>query len=61
MQRESMQQANGQPRAAESADGQRANGQRENAQRAASQAERAVMHPDYSDPEWRYYHGAWHS
>ena len=27
----------------------------------AAQAARSVMHPDYSDPEWRYYHGAWHS
>ncbi len=27
----------------------------------AVQAARSVMHPDYSDPEWRYYHGAWHS
>ena len=25
------------------------------------QAARAVMHPDPNDPEWRYYHGAWHS
>jgi hypothetical protein len=26
--------------------------------RPTSQAERAVMHPDYSDPDWRYYHMA---
>ena len=25
----------------------------------ASQAERAVMHPDSSDVEWRYCQGAW--
>jgi len=25
----------------------------------ASQAERSVMHPEWQDPEWRYYHGAW--
>ncbi len=24
-----------------------------------SQAERSVMHPEWHDPEWRYYHGAW--
>lgn len=24
-----------------------------------SQSERAVMHPEWHDPEWRYYHGAW--
>lgn len=22
------------------------------------QAARSVMHPDYHDPDWRYYHGA---
>ena len=26
-----------------------------------SQAERAVMHPEHHDAEWRYYHTAWHS
>lgn len=25
----------------------------------ASQSERSVMHPEWHDPEWRYYHGAW--
>jgi hypothetical protein len=25
------------------------------------QAERAVMHPEADDAEWRYYFGAWHS
>lgn len=29
------------------------------APRPASQAERSVMHPEWQDPEWRYYHGAW--
>ena len=24
-----------------------------------SQAERSVLHPEWHDPEWRYYHGAW--
>lgn len=24
----------------------------------AEQAERSVMHPDYHDPDWRYYFGA---
>lgn len=24
-----------------------------------SQSERSVMHPEWHDPEWRYYHGAW--
>jgi hypothetical protein len=24
-----------------------------------TQAERSVMHPEWHDPEWRYYHGAW--
>ena len=24
-----------------------------------SQAARSVMHPEWQDPEWRYYHGAW--
>ncbi len=27
--------------------------------RRASQAERAVMHPDRFDLEWRYYNGGW--
>ncbi|MBM4459481.1 MAG: hypothetical protein FJ011_17280 [Chloroflexi bacterium] len=27
--------------------------------RRAHEAARAVMHPDWHDPEWRYYHGAW--
>ncbi len=31
------------------------------AHRATTQAERAVMHPEHHDAEWRYYHGAWHS
>ncbi|GEM_PF-1165001 len=30
-----------------------------NVVRPASQAERSVMHPEWHDPEWRYYHGAW--
>jgi hypothetical protein len=25
------------------------------------QAARSVMHPDHSDPDWRYYLTAWHS
>jgi hypothetical protein len=25
----------------------------------ANQSERSVMHPEWHDPEWRYYHGAW--
>lgn len=25
----------------------------------STQAERSVMHPEWQDPEWRYYHGAW--
>ncbi len=25
---------------------------------AHEEAARAVMHPDYHDPDWRYYHGA---
>ena len=25
------------------------------------QGERALMHPEADDPEWRYYFGAWHS
>lgn len=25
---------------------------------AHEQAARSVMHPDYHDPDWRYYHGA---
>jgi hypothetical protein len=29
--------------------------------RPTSQAERAVMHPERHDTEWRYYYGAWHS
>lgn len=29
------------------------------AARPDSQAERSVLHPDWHDPEWRYYHGAW--
>jgi hypothetical protein len=28
-------------------------------QRVTTQAERAVMHPERHDTEWRYYHGAW--
>jgi hypothetical protein len=27
----------------------------------SGQAQRAVMHPDWHDAEWRYYFGAWHS
>ncbi|MGC8781842.1 MAG: hypothetical protein ACP5UQ_13350 [Anaerolineae bacterium] len=27
--------------------------------RPSTQAERSVMHPEWQDPEWRYYHGAW--
>ncbi len=30
-----------------------------NVVRPTSQAERSVMHPEWHDPEWRYYHGAW--
>ncbi len=26
--------------------------------RPTSQAERAVMHPEHHDPDWRYYHAA---
>jgi|GEM_PF-2275598 hypothetical protein len=26
--------------------------------RQTSQAERAVMHPEHHDPDWRYYHAA---
>ena len=29
--------------------------------RQTTQAERAVMHPDRDDPEWRYYHQIWES
>jgi hypothetical protein len=28
-------------------------------QRTSEQAARAMMHPDHSDPAWRYYHGGW--
>jgi hypothetical protein len=31
------------------------------AQHVTTQAERAVMHPEHLDTEWRYYQGAWHS
>ena len=34
---------------------------RERIDERARQAARSVMHPDPNDPEWRYYHGAWHS
>ena len=27
--------------------------------RTTQQAARAVMHPDWQDTDWRYYHGAW--